>query len=110
MEQRDIVLVLFPFSDLKSEKVRPTIIVSNNDYNRKFEDIVVVPLTSNLALRDYTIKLTNQDLEEGDILRESNIKVDRIFSINKKAVYKIIGKINKQKFRPIKEMVYKLID
>jgi len=110
MEQRDIVLISFPFSNFKNEKVRPSIVVSNSVYNRKFDDIIVVPLTSNLEFRDYAISLTNQDLETGKIIKESKIKVDRIFSINKKAVQMIIGRINREKFSSIKEMIYKLVD
>ena len=50
--QRDIVLLTFPFSDLKSSKIRPAIVLSNDEYNSQFEDFVAVPLTSNLHLRD----------------------------------------------------------
>ena len=109
MEQRDIILTPFPFSNLEVEKVRPSIIISNDEYNKKFDDILVVPLTSNLEIRDYAILLTNKDLEKGKLVKDSKIKVDRIFSINKKLVRMIIGKINKNKFSSIKEIVYKLI-
>ncbi|MCD6212424.1 MAG: type II toxin-antitoxin system PemK/MazF family toxin [Sulfurovum sp.] len=46
--QRDIVLVPIPFTDLTSKRHRPVVVVSNNGYNRKAEDIVVVAMTSNL--------------------------------------------------------------
>ncbi|QLH09442.1 type II toxin-antitoxin system PemK/MazF family toxin [Candidatus Nitrosotenuis sp. DW1] len=45
--QRDVVLAPFPFSDLSQSKFRPAIIMSNNNYNRKFQDFIAIPLTSN---------------------------------------------------------------
>mgnify|MGYP001578200281 CR=1 FL=1 len=109
MEQREIILTPFPFSNLEKDKVRPSIIISNDNYNKKFEDIIVVPLTSNLKIRDYSILLTNKDLEKGRIITESKIKADKIFSINKKLVRLVIGKINKEKFYEIKEMIFGLL-
>jgi mRNA interferase MazF len=44
--QGDIVLIPIPFTDLSSRKRRPLIVISNNDYNRKTPDIVVVAMTS----------------------------------------------------------------
>jgi mRNA interferase MazF len=59
ISQRDIVLLSFQFSELQSSKVRPAIVLSNDRYNRRSEDFVAVPLTSNLKLRDYAILVTN---------------------------------------------------
>ncbi|WP_255408358.1 type II toxin-antitoxin system PemK/MazF family toxin [Candidatus Nitrosotalea okcheonensis] len=33
----------FPFSDLKSSKVRPVLVLSNDKYNRKFGDFIAMP-------------------------------------------------------------------
>ena len=40
----DIVLFQFPFSNLKTKKVRPAVIVS--EMGRKYKDVFIVPLTS----------------------------------------------------------------
>jgi len=48
LNQRDIVLVPIPFTDLTSKRRRPVVVVSNDEYNHKAEDIVVVAMTSNL--------------------------------------------------------------
>ena len=109
MEQRDIILTPFPFSGLEGEKVRPSIIISNNDYNKKFDDILIVPLTTNLNAKDYALLLNDRDLENGHLVKDSKIKVDRIFSINKNFVKLTIGRINKEKFDSIEEMICKLI-
>ena len=52
-KQREIVLVPFPYSDLSSTKRRPVLIVSNDDYNQMFQDVVVCVITSNQQTDDY---------------------------------------------------------
>ena len=53
-EQGDILLVPIPFTDLSSQKRRPVIVVSNNSYNQKTTDLVVVAMTSNPIETDYS--------------------------------------------------------
>ena len=53
VKQRELVLVAYPFSDLRASKVRPVIVVSNDGYNREFEDMIAVPLTTNLGFRKH---------------------------------------------------------
>ena len=110
ISQRDIVLLSFPFSDLRSSKVRPAIVLSKNSYNHKSEDIIAVPLTTNIQLRDYAILLTNEGLEQGRLIADSKIKVDRIFSVEKKLVKMTIGKIKKEVQTKINDMLFELID
>jgi|SRR5579885_1858729 mRNA interferase MazF len=110
ISQRDIILLSFPFSDLKSSKVRPAVVLSNSKYNRKFEDIVAVPLTTKMKSRDYSLLITNNDLERGNLIIDSTIKVDRIFSVSKKLVKMNIGRINKDTFDRIKRIVIEIIE
>lgn len=107
--QRDIVLLSFPFSDLKTEKVRPTIVISNNSYNQKFEDIIVVPMTTNLKLREYAVLITNKELESGRLITDSMVKVDRVFSVSKKIVRMKIGKVKLEVHEKIKTILLELI-
>ena len=49
-EQGNILLIPIPFTDLSSQKRRPVIVISNDDYNRQTADIVVVAMTSNVTV------------------------------------------------------------
>lgn len=108
--QRQIVLLNFPFSNLKTCKVRPVIIISNDKYNKKSRDVVVIPLTSNQTKTDYDLSITNKNVERGNLIVDSRAKVDRIFSVEKKLIKMNIGKINKKTFSEIKTILSKFID
>ncbi len=110
ISQRDIVLLSFPFSDLKGSKVRPALVLSNNSYNSKFEDFVAVPLTTRIKSREYSVLLTNDDLEKGELIIESRVKVDRIFSVSKRLVRMAIARINRQTHNKIKKILFELIE
>lgn len=45
----EVVLVLFPFSDLSNTKVRPAIVVSSAAYHQSEPDLLLAAITSNLA-------------------------------------------------------------
>ena len=107
--QRDIILLTFPFSDLESSKVRPAIVLSNEKYNRRSEDFVAVPLTSNLRLRDYAILVTNNELESGNLIVDSKVKVDRIFSVSQRLVRMKIGRIKAEVHERIISMLFQLL-
>ena len=109
ISQREIVLLSFPFSDLQSLKVRPAIVLSNDKYNNSSEDLVAVPLTSNLKIRDYTILLTNKELESGKLIVNSKVKVDRVFSVSQKLVKMKIGRVKAEIHGRITRMLFELI-
>lgn len=109
ISQRDIVLLSFPFSDLKTQKVRPAIIISKDDYNQKFDDVIAIPMTSNPEVRDYAILISNKDLESGNLIRDSKAKVDRIFSVSKNLIKLKIGRIKVDVHKRIIEILFELI-
>jgi mRNA interferase MazF len=110
VSQRDIVLLSYPFSDLAGGKVRPVIVVSNDEYNKKFEDMAVVPLTTNLSFRDYAFIVTSRDLEEGHLIRDSLVKADRIFSIKKSLVRMRVGKVKPEVHRKIIKILIEILE
>jgi mRNA interferase MazF len=63
-KQGDIVLIPFPYSDLSTTKQRPVLVLSNTTYNKSQSDLVVAAITSNLISKTYSIKITDDDLDE----------------------------------------------
>ncbi len=109
MEQRDLLLVPFPFSDQSKRKVRPVVVISNSGFNQYSEDLLVVGITSNITRDKYSLSLANGDLEEGKLFTQCCIKVDNILKIDKELIIKKIGKIKKEKLVKIIDGVIKII-
>jgi mRNA interferase MazF len=101
IEQRDLLLVPFPFSNQSGKKVRPVIVISNNDFNKFSEDILVMGVTSNILKEDYTINLTNSNLDEGKLFTKCSIKIENLLKLDKELVIKKIGKINQTTLKNI---------
>lgn len=106
LEQGDIVLINFSYSDLKRSKYRPALVISNSGYNLTSLDIVVLRITSK-PKREWEIKITNKDVERGFLEVESYVRVDSIFTIEKKMTAKVVARLKVEK---IDEVKMKLID
>jgi len=106
-EQRDLLLVPFPFSDQSGKKVRPVIVISNSEFNESSEDVIIVGVTSNISKDKYTINLTNNNLEEGQLITTCCIKVENLLKLDKELIIKKIGKINKD---TLKDIISKIIE
>ena len=108
-KQREIVLVPFPYSDLSASKKRPVLIVSNDSYNSKYEDVLVCVITSSQYKDDYSIYLSNSDLEIGVLPEESAIKIHKLFTIHKEKIIKKFSKINESYFDNVRLKIIDLI-
>ena len=95
IEQRSVILLPFPFTDLSSSKKRPALVISNTEFNRVNNDVVCCLITSNPKAKG--IKITRKDMESGFLEFESTIKPYRLFTADKSIIYKILGKLNKEK-------------
>ena len=96
IEQKDLLLVPFPFSDQSGKKVRPVVVISNNEFNKKSDDLIVLGLTSNISKDQYTISLENTNLDEGKLFTKCSIKIENILKLDKDLIIKKIGKINQE--------------
>ena len=94
----DIVLVKFPFTNLKKSKKRPVLVVkSENNLN----DIVCFQITSN-SEQSNLLKIENSDLSDSALSLKSYIKYDKCFTINTEIIDKSIAKVNKDLLNKLK--------
>ena len=108
-EQGEIVLAPFPFTDLSTVKQRPLLIISNNNYNNKTEDLVTCGITSNPKDTDFSILIDDKDLTTGQLPIASRIKVDKLFTLSKNIIKKKIRKVKENIFNEGKKELLNLI-
>lgn len=92
-EQGEIIIVPIPFTDLLSNKKRPALVISSNKYNNRTNDIIVMAITSNITNKEFSVNINNGELELGVLESESQIRVDKTYTISQSIVIKSIAKI-----------------
>ncbi len=108
-EQGEIVVVPFPFSDLSSIKRRPVLVLSKKSDNLISEDMITCGITSNIKDSRYSVLIGNESLDKGQIPAKSRIKVNKLFTIDKRIVEKSVGRINKKTFNTVKKEFFNLL-
>jgi len=83
--QKDIVLMPFPYSDLTDSKLRPALIISNEKLN-KTQDRICCLITSNEP-KDGEL-ITESFFQSGNLPFKSWVKPHRLFTINEKIIKK----------------------
>jgi mRNA interferase MazF len=101
-KQGEIVLIPIPFTDLSSQKRRPVIVISNDAYNGKAVDMVVVAMTSNPAAVDYSSGITSADLEQGSLKRPSRVRVDKLYALAQALATKTFGRVKPEVMKRIR--------
>ena len=88
----DIILVSFPFTDLKSSKKRPALIISPDEYNQKV-DVIIAYITSKMdqdyKTGDYHIK----EWEDANLPKPSMIRM-KFATIDKTIIKKRLGRLS----------------
>ena len=95
LKKFDIVLVDFPFSDLREVKKRPALVINSLEGDNT---IFCQITTKRRKINKYEVNLSKKDCN-GDIRFDSFIYADMIFTLHKSLVYKKIGEVNNQKIR-----------
>ena len=104
-KQKELVLLPYPFTDQEGSKVRPAIIISNDNFNKKCQDCVMIPLTTVIKDEPYSILINQEDLSSGKLLKLSRIRTDKIFSVKKDLVTMKIGVIRENILEKVKKEI-----
>jgi len=99
----DIVVLLFPFSNLNNFRKRPALVIAN----LQGDDFIVCQITGELRKDDYSIKLEDNNLIKGSLNKTSMIRPNKLFTADKSIILYKICSINNLK---IKEVENKIIE
>ena len=100
----DVVLVLFPFSNLKWQKFRPALVLAHSEFN----NVILCQITSKPYSSKTAIKLESSEFEKGNLPITSYIRPDKLFTAESSIIEKLSGKINKKKRTQVLRAVQKL--
>jgi mRNA interferase MazF len=107
-EQGDLILIPIPFTDLSTQKRRPVIVISNNGYNRRSPDVVVVAMTSNPTPNPYSFVITSADLAHGTLNRPGMVRADKIYTLDQTLIVKTFGRVSPATLNRIREALHDL--
>ena len=105
--QGDILLVPLPFTDLSSQKRRPVLVLSKEDYNNAADDLIVAAITSYIDSKPYNVLLSNADMADGTLKVDSCVRADKIYTLSQSIVVKHFGKV---KFEIIEKTKNKILE
>lgn len=108
-EAGDIVLVPFPFTDLSATKRRPVMVLSTEGCNRRSEDFVTCGITSNLKDRGHSVVIDSGDMAEGTLPVKSQVKADKIFTLERSLVLRRLGKVRPDVLASVRREVARVI-
>jgi mRNA interferase MazF len=94
----EIVLVLFPDSNLRTSKRRPALIVQADGLASNLPQTVVAMITSNMARAGHPsrvlVRIDSEGAAESGLLMDSIIMTDNLATIHHSEVDRVIGALN----------------
>jgi mRNA interferase MazF len=103
MAKGDIVLVIFPFTDLIGSKLRPAVILTET-----ILDVTVCFITSQIGWQESTDVLLSPSPDNG-IRKQSLIRTSKIATIDKSLVKGLLGILNNKEIQELNQKLKLLL-
>lgn len=97
----NIVLVSFPFSNLKGYKIRPALVLAQVE----FDNLILCQITSKSYSSKTAISIEQSDFKEGRLPVKSYVRPDKIFTADKALFSGIAGKLTSAKTKIILQKI-----
>ncbi|HMP98996.1 MAG TPA: type II toxin-antitoxin system PemK/MazF family toxin [Cyclobacteriaceae bacterium] len=97
----DLVVLPFPFSYLSASKKRPALVLAD----LTGDDVILCQITSQNIKDTYAISLTENEISRGKLIKESNIRPNRLFTADKAIILYKIGAITTEKFKEVRNSI-----
>lgn len=97
----DVVLVVFPFSDLKGKKLRPALVAATAE----FGNLILCQITSKSYSSRIAIPIKAADFKTGELLLLSYVRPDKIFTADSSIITRKVGELTlKKKLEILKKL------
>lgn len=102
-----VVLVEFPFSNLKGQKIRPALVLANVE----FGNLILCQITSRSYASKTAICIKSKDFSEGSLPVISYVRPDKLFTADTSIIKKEAeGKLNTKTKNKILRTIRKLFN
>ena len=95
-----VVVVKFPFSDLKTAKNRPALVLAVGDYGNPVLCQITSVAPDGL---DWAVTMLKDDIVGGNMRITSYIRVDKMFTADPSIIVSIIGDLSRSKLLEVKQ-------
>lgn len=85
-----VVLVTFPFSNLRGQKVRPALVLAKAE----FDNFILCQITSKPYSSKISIKLEPKDFETGELPIISFVRPDKLFTADMTIIKNTVGELS----------------
>ncbi len=97
----ELVGIPFPYSDLKTKKRRPVLVMTHQD---RHGDFICAAVTSVLT-PEFAVAIDNASMSTGDLPCRSWIRCDKLFTLSESIVVRHYGSLNKTAFNMVMEKI-----
>ncbi|WP_216902303.1 type II toxin-antitoxin system PemK/MazF family toxin [Synechococcus sp. CCY 9618] len=101
----DVVLILFPYSDLSQAKRRPALVIADVG----IWDFVLCQITSKSYTDRLAIPLLESDFDNGGLKRESFVRIGKLFTANFSINSGVAGRLNPVKMTEVLEALVDIL-
>ncbi len=99
--QGDTVLGLVPFTDNSTEKQRPALVLSSNEFNRKNRVTIIAPITSSVCGDEYEIEIKGTEYQAAGLIKNGVVKAHIILTLDNKKIIKKLGRFPEALFKRV---------
>lgn len=84
-----VVLVTFPFSNLKGQKIRPALVLANVE----FGNLILCQITSKSYTSKIAICVKSKDFTKGNLPVVSFVRPDKLFTADATIIRDVVGQL-----------------
>ena len=97
----DVVLVLFPNSDLKTAKLRPALVVQADHLQTGLSQLIIAMITSRMFRAKHssrvTIRISSPEGQQSGLLADSVVMTDNLATVAESEIDRTIGSLSMKK-------------
>jgi mRNA interferase MazF len=102
----DVVVLPFPFSDLRASKKRPALVIAATP---PYDDVILCMITSRNTTDSSAVPIAHSDFARGTLPRDSNVRPNRLFTADSGIILRTAGKLKPNKIQAVVAEIIKIV-